>query len=165
VVELMKKIIAIVIIVNTAFLLWLYVIYPHSHRGNLDIFCESTLNMSNDRSGSVFTFGGTVITRFKSDSTGYIGLLGAAEYQGKTYNVSREVGFTYEPKDDDGIYAIKLGTISPMQADNIPNELVEYNITGRAGIINSYVLRHANENTWSIGNIYTPIVMCVDKLR
>ena len=161
----MKKIIAIVIIINAVFLFWVYLIYPHSHRESLDVFCESTFNMNNDRSGSVFTFSGTIVTRFKPDSTGYIGLLGAAEYQGKTYNVSREIAFTYKPKDEDGIYSINLTTISPTQADNIPNELVEYNITGRTGITNSYVLRHANENTWSIGNMYTPIVMCVDKMK
>lgn len=161
----MKKIVAIALIINAAFLLWVYVIYPQTHRERPDVFCESTLNLHNDRNGAIFTFGGTVVTRFKPDSTGYIGLLGSAEYQGKAYNVSREIGFTYQPKDNDGIYSINLTTITPIQADNIPDHLIENNITGRTGITNSYILRHANHNSWSIGNIYTPIVMCVDKLK
>lgn len=161
----MKKILSIFIVLNIIFLTWPFVASKKNQKGHIDVFCESTLKLNNDRNGSVFTFDGTIVSRFKPDLTGYIGMLGVAEYNGKTYNVSREVNFIYSPKDDNGIYNVELKTVNPTQADNISDELVENNITGHKGITNSYVLRRANNNTSSIGNIYTPIVMCVDKLN
>lgn len=159
----MRKIIVAVLFVNIVFALWaLYLRAPLTPRG-LNVFCEASLKLSNDRDGSVFDFDGTIVTRFKADGTGYLNLLGVAGRQGKIYNVSREVNFSWVPKDEDGIYGITLHTATVTQGDNTPNELVENNITGRMNVVNSYIVRHANHNTWSIGNIYTPIVMCVDK--
>jgi hypothetical protein len=159
----MKKIIAAVLLFNLAFAVWAYVLRSPVDSRGLDVFCESTVKLNNARDGVEFNFDGTIVARFKPDLTGYIAELGVINRGGKTYNVSREVAFTYEPKDEDGIYDIRLNTVSIAQADTAPNEMVERNITGRPGGVNSYIVRHANNNSWSIGNIYTPIVMCVDK--
>jgi hypothetical protein len=159
----MKKIIAVIVLLNIAFIAWAYFLCSPVNGRGLDVFCESTAKLNNDSDGTEFTFYGTIVTRFKPDQTGYIGLLGMIDRGAKLYNVSREVAFTYEPKDEDGIYDIRIDNVVVAQADTAPNEIVERNITGRPGVVSSYVVRHANANSWSIGDIYSPFLMCVDK--
>jgi len=131
----------------------------------LDIICESTLRLNADResTGVPFQFYGTVVVRFKPDATGYVWLLGDSFYQGTHTNVAREISFHYQPKDEMGIYAIKIvgSTVTPR--DNAPTDVIERNITGRPGTLSSYVIRRANENAYSIGSIYSPIIMCVNR--
>lgn len=162
----MKKIFGLVLAINLIFALWVY-FAPHtaSHKEKLDIFCESTLKLSTNRDNEnvPFHFSGTVLVRFKPDSTGYIGLSGDAEYNGTTYYVAREVGFQYQPKDTNNILSIKLNAQHIAARDNTPTQLIENNITGKPNADLVYIVRRANSNTYSIGNMYSPIIMCVDK--
>ncbi|WP_279044337.1 hypothetical protein [Cedecea davisae] len=159
----MKKIILVALLANILFAGWAYVVHFLLNSHGLDVFCESTIKLNNDREGTEFNFDGTIVARFKQDLTGYIGLLGVIDRDGKHYNVSREVSFTYEPKDEDGIYGVRPNDVVTSRADTAPNEMVERNIIGRPGVVSRYVVRHTNNNSWSIGNIYTPFMMCVDK--
>lgn len=158
------------LLILTGIIIFTFLIYIHQtiakHDGKLDFFCESTLNLEIERGNeeSMFKYYGTVLVRFKPDLTGYMGLNGDAEYNGYRYYISREISFAYQKKDIDGIFNLKLKTKNIDIHDNIPTELIEMNITGRENIDITYIVRHVNKNTYSIGNTFTPIIMCVDKL-
>lgn len=134
-------------------------------RQPLNFLCESTLvlNRSDEVGNKVFNFSGTVVVRFKPDNTGYIWLLGDANDNKNKTTVAREVEFTYHSKDDRGIYAVKTTAHNVTPHDDTPNALIESNITGPLGNAGSYIVRQANANSYSIGSIYSPIIMCVDR--
>lgn len=131
----------------------------------LNFLCESTLTVTRakDADNKSFRFEGTVLVRFKSDKTGYLWLLGSADYGSVQTNVAREVAFTYWSKDDKGIYAITPTAQNVAPRDNTPGVLIERQLIGSPGTVSSYVVRQANANTYSIGSIYTPFMMCVDR--
>ncbi|EMH4163936.1 hypothetical protein RJ498_003234 [Pluralibacter gergoviae] len=131
----------------------------------LNFMCESTLSVirAKDADNKNFKFEGTVLVRFKSDKTGYLWLLGSADYGTAQTNVAREVTFTYRSKDEGGIYAITPTAQNVTPRDNTPGELIERQLIGTPGKVSSYVVRQANANTYSIGSIYTPFMMCVDR--
>lgn len=133
--------------------------------GTLNFLCESTLSVTRakDPDNKSFKFEGTVLVRFKSDNTGYLWLLGSADYGTAQTNVAREVAFTYRSKDEDGIYAITPTAQNVTPRDNTPGVLIERQLIGTPGKVSSYVVRQANANTYSIGSIYTPFMMCVDR--
>lgn len=161
-----KKIALALIGLNILLLGWtLWSVRAHYQRPSLDVLCESTLamNRSSGAESRGFSFEGTVLVRFKPNSTGYIWLLGSAsEAQNKT-TVAREISFHYRSKDENGIFAITVGPQNRAQRDNTPDALIEHNISGPAGSTSSYVVRKVNANTYSIGGIYSPIIMCVDR--
>lgn len=164
---MLKKITVLILTVNLVFAAWVWLL-PRLMPGKqmLDIFCESTLNLKaspGTQQSGIFNFEGTVLLRFKPDATGYLWLLGNAKHQDAHYNVSREVNFRYKPKDINGIYTVTFLARRVPLNDNTPNALIERNITGPVNTEMSYVIRRTNKNTYSIGNIYSPIIMCVDK--
>lgn len=131
----------------------------------LNFLCESTLAVTRtkDADNKSFRFEGTVLVRFKSDRTGYLWLLGSADNGDDQTTVAREVVFTYRSKDERGIYAITPTEQNVAPRDNTPGALIEHQLIGTIGAASSYIVRQTNANTYSIGGIYTPYFMCVDR--
>lgn len=162
----MKKLILAFLTLNVVLAGWmLSSSLSEEKQAPLDFLCESTLALNNNgaNKGTPFTFQGTLIVRFRPDATGYVWLMGNANDAGKETNIAREIGFTWHPKDEKGIYTITLTSQTVTPRDNTPDAVVERNISGPQGQASSYVIRPANKNTYSIGSIYMPIIMCVDR--
>ncbi len=161
-----KKIMLALLGINILLAGWtVWSVRQHHQRPALDFLCESTLAMhhSSDGDGRTFDFDGTVVVRFRPDETGYIWLMGSASQAAKTTTVAREISFRYRSKDEKGIYAVTVASHNRAARDDTPDALIEQNISGPQGATSSYVVRRANANTYSIGGIYSPIVMCVDR--
>ncbi|KJM66265.1 hypothetical protein B5M10_11300 [Pluralibacter gergoviae] len=161
-----KKIVLALLAVNILLAGWtLWSIRQHYQRPTLDFLCESTLAMHrhSEADSRVFTFEGTVLVRFRADETGYIWLIGSASEADNKTTVAREISFRYRSKDEKGIYALTTTSQHRAQRDDTPDALIERNISGKPGTTDSYVVRRVNANTYSIGGMYSPVIMCVDR--
>lgn len=143
----------------------LWSVWRSGHKAKLDFLCESALEMNSTQGGGSkpFRFEGTVLVRFKPDETGYLWLQGSASYDNSKSTVAREIEFNYRSRDEKGIYTITPVGHNVTSRDNTPGTLIERHMTGVTGMSGSYVVRQANANTYSIGSIYSPIIMCVDR--
>lgn len=98
----------------------------------------------------------------KSDKSGYVAFSGNASYEGKSMILSRDIRFKYEKESND-IYRIFDYETVKYSSDNTPDTLMDSVFFSTRSQKPRYIIVSKIMNAYVIGNLYSPIFMCVVK--
>lgn len=152
--------IVILLSVLTLILICDYYYLTHKAHNVLNVECNSTFEIKNNHAQLTMPVNGTLVIR--ADATGLIELTGFAMIGGSSYKLSRGLTFKYE-QDNEGIY--KLTNISEVihAGDQVKNEFLNSNFFS----FNTENSRNMSlvkiNNAFIIGNLHSPVFMCVVK--
>ncbi|AVH17525.1 hypothetical protein CWR52_10060 [Enterobacter sp. SGAir0187] len=112
-------------------------------------------------SDSSFLFKGNVTVEFNKDKTGAFNISGNVDYQGRQYQLSRFITFSYHNVSGNQ-YRMNTTTKDIMAHDNIPKNITPLTIKifGMEGEYATFLEKREN-NYITIANTLSPLMNCV----
>lgn len=114
-----------------------------------------------DASDSAFLFKGNIMVEFNKNKTGSFNLSGDIDYQGRQYQLSRFITFTYHNVSGNQ-YRMNTTTKDIMAHDNVPKDITQLTtkIFGMEGEYAIFLEKRGN-NYITIANTLSPLMNCV----
>lgn len=128
--------------------------------GGLNFTCVSVLrtqDFTND-----FISNETVTLVMKPDRSGYISFSGEISYKNKTTNFSRDIRYNYEKESGELYRFYDIITVKHPR-DNTPDELVDSIFFSTSHDKARHMTASKIQNAYIIGNLHSPVFMCVVK--
>ena len=120
--------------------------------------CSATFSMR-DKSSN-FAANLNVYLNLRTNNTGYVDMTGTVNSKGSGYTAARAYGFEYTLQNGN---TLPLTTIllNKRAADTADDNLMDRLIFSIDSSSGRYVKITALNNAWTIGNLYSPLFVCV----
>lgn len=98
----------------------------------------------------------------RPEGTGYIDMSGNVNFQSRDYVAFREIKFSYEREEDD-IFKMTHMELIKHASDSVPDKLMDSVFFSMSHEKARYMTVNRIHNAYIIGNLHSPVFMCVVK--
>ena len=124
----------------------------------LDNDCSTSLIMRDRING--FYIKTNIYIDFSKDSTGYLDMSGNISINDEVYTIARSWRFEYEFTSKDTLYLTDF-KMDKRAVDNSPDDLVNKQVFNTFSNQGRYLKIGNMNGAWSIGNLYSPVFLCI----
>lgn len=120
--------------------------------------CSATFSMR-DRASN-FAINLNVYLNMQTNHTGYVDMTGTVNSNGSDYRAARSYGFEYTLQNGNTLHLTNI-VLNKRAADTADDNMMDRLIFSIDSNTGRYVKIAALNNAWTIGNLYSPLFVCV----
>lgn len=122
--------------------------------------CSTTFVYKNNRAGLAMPVNGTLI--LKSNATGLIELSGIVSLRGSPHRLARVISFDYE-RENASVFKLTDMMLEKHSGDDLDNDFLDANFFSMKNEPSRHMILTKVDNAFIIGNLHSPVFMCVIK--